>query len=378
MTRAAITDRPRAVTAAGVSRRTTAARGSQTAPRPGLAAAIAIAWTLASVTACTPTFTPRRAAEGRSTVRPDWPTPWSQSEAAAAHRTGTFDNGRADFVAEVQGVESAYRTTPVFVLPGESLTIRIASASAPVRAAAEAGKLRVDGPGLWTWTAPSAPGTHSCIRLTEERRLDSICVKAFVLQPYHGEANLGGFRIGHYARELRDGDEAYAMPRGFVRVSAGNVDEPVSPHFRLGQFLCKQQETYPQFLVLRTALLVKLEMLMEKLAADGVVADTLHVMSGYRTPFYNAAIGNETIYSRHAYGDAADVYVDRDADGNMDDIDGDGHSSTEDARLLYRLVDGALDAAGSERLAGGLAVYAPNRAHGPFVHVDTRGRRARW
>ena len=30
------------------------------------------------------------------------------------------------------------------------------------------------------------------------------------------------------------------------------------------------------------------------------------------------------------------------------------------------------------RLAGGLAPYAPTRAHGGFVHVDTRGQPARW
>jgi hypothetical protein len=28
--------------------------------------------------------------------------------------------------------------------------------------------------------------------------------------------------------------------------------------------------------------------------------------------------------------------------------------------------------------AGGLGVYPANRAHGPFIHVDVRGYRARW
>ena len=29
-------------------------------------------------------------------------------------------------------------------------------------------------------------------------------------------------------------------------------------------------------------------------------------------------------------------------------------------------------------LAGGLSAYPANSAHGPFVHIDARGARARW
>jgi hypothetical protein len=28
--------------------------------------------------------------------------------------------------------------------------------------------------------------------------------------------------------------------------------------------------------------------------------------------------------------------------------------------------------------AGGMSIYRRNPVHGPFVHVDTRGYRARW
>ena len=49
--------------------------------------------------------------------------------------------------------------------------------------------------------------------------------------------------------------------------------------------------------------------------AAGIDASTFRILSGYRTPFYNRSIGNETHYSRHVYGDAADIYVDEDGDG---------------------------------------------------------------
>jgi hypothetical protein len=99
-------------------------------------------------------------------------------------------------------------------------------------------------------------------------------------------------------------------------------------------------------------------------------------MSGFRTPAYNASIGNTTIYSRHLWGDAADVYVDADGDGRMDDLNGDGRHTVADARLLATWVEG-LEARKSWR-PGGLASYRANAVHGPFVHVDARGTRARW
>jgi hypothetical protein len=76
------------------------------------------------------------------------------------------------------------------------------------------------------------------------------------------------------------------------------------------------------------------------------------------------------------YGDAADVFVDSDGDGRMDDLNHDGRIDTRDARVIVSAVERV------ERLhpelAGGVGVYRATRSHGPFVHIDVRGRRARW
>ena len=123
--------------------------------------------------------------------------------------------------------------------------------------------------------------------------------------------------------------------------------------------------------MLRSTLLVALERVLEQINTRGFRADTLHVMSGFRTPFYNRAIGNVP-YSRHIYGDAADIFVDVDpADGVMDDLDGNGTVDLRDASLLADIVE-------SLALPGGLASYEATAAHGPFVHLDLRGYRARW
>ena len=101
-------------------------------------------------------------------------------------------------------------------------------------------------------------------------------------------------------------------------------------------------------------------------------------MSGYRTPWYNQAIGNVP-YSRHAWGGAADIYIDEaPMDGRMDDLNGDGRVDRDDARWLADFVSGMSRRGEFGARIGGLGVYGSNSAHGPFIHVDVRGSRARW
>jgi hypothetical protein len=42
------------------------------------------------------------------------------------------------------------------------------------------------------------------------------------------------------------------------------------------------------------------------------------------------------------------------------------------------MVESMRDEAWYEPLVGGLGIYGPAPHRGPFVHVDTRGRPARW
>jgi hypothetical protein len=203
-------------------------------------------------------------------------------------------------------------------------------------------------------------------------------MRVFVMVPYDGSEVFREYRIGRYEPKLYRGDPAYRVPRGLVEVTDANRDVWLTPHFQLHQFECKQSGDDPHFVVLTTRLLAKLETLLEAFRDAGIEATTLFVMSGYRTPEYNRRIGNQSRYSRHTYGDAADVFVDEDRDGRMDDLDGDGDGDGADARLLYDIAD-ALAAEDSYRpFLGGLALYGPAPHRGPFIHVDARGRQARW
>ena len=175
-----------------------------------------------------------------------------------------------------------------------------------------------------------------------------------------------------------NGNPKYDEPAGFVRVTPETQDVKVSPHFTLGQFLAKQASGWPKYLLLEPALLLKLERVLWAVNEAGVPARSLTVMSGFRTPAYNAAIGNTTVYSRHLYGDAADVFVDEDGDGVMDDLTGDGQVTEADAEWLAGVVEGLADRPWFRPLVGGLGVYGPAPHRGPFVHVDTRGEPVRW
>jgi hypothetical protein len=207
-------------------------------------------------------------------------------------------------------------------------------------------------------------------------------VLVLVLVPPSAVRNglLQGYRIGRYppppgAGSLR-GVAFRTAISGFVEVTAVSRDLPISAHVRLGQLACKQQPGHePAYLALDVRILDKLEHLIDRLAARGISPNALTVMSAYRTPYYNASLGNESAWSRHTIGDSVDVFDDADGDEIMDDLDGDGRISFDDARALLAIVE-ALDAEGV--IPGGAAAYPATPWHGPFVHLDARGYRARW
>ena len=264
------------------------------------------------------------------------------------------------------------RVRALTALPGETVTIE-GYAARPT-----AGRIAPVSAGRWIWTAPSTPGLYPIKMVTSEGG-DAVTLQAFVVVPFdqlRGEF-LNGYRIGRYPGAPVRGRAGKGPPAGFIEVTPENEGVLVSPHFRLRQFLCKQPAGSRKYVVLNERLLLALEYVLERVNAAGYRATSFHVMSGYRTPAYNRAIGNVK-YSQHQWGAAADIFIDENGDGRMDDLNGDGRSDIRDADVLYRLIDAAAAHPGGQGLIGGLGKYPPTAAHGPFVHVDVRERKARW
>ena len=195
---------------------------------------------------------------------------------------------------------------------------------------------------------------------------------------------VGLYFLGSWPKNPRAPSNApagkYAPPVGYIEVTPQNEDTYVSQHFRLRDFLTHNQaNVWPKYLVLRLELVDKLELVLDDLAQRGVDVSGVHVMSGFRTPNYNATGGNtagRASLSRHMYGDAADIFIDSDGNGVMDDLNHDGRSTPADAKVIQDAVD-RVERAHPE-LIGGAGVYTAAPGHGPFIHIDTRGYRARW
>lgn len=174
--------------------------------------------------------------------------------------------------------------------------------------------------------------------------------------------------------------ERYRPPSGFIEVTQENADTRVSDHFKLRDFLTHDQpNVWPKYLVLEMRNVDKLELVLSDLEAHGVRVDGVRVMSGFRTPQYNRSGGDPSGragLSRHMYGDAADIFIDNDGNGVMDDLNHDGRVDIQDARVIEAAVD-RVEAAHPEMI-GGAGVYPAESGHGPFIHIDSRGYRARW
>ena len=119
---------------------------------------------------------------------------------------------------------------------------------------------------------------------------------------------------------------------------------PVSAHFKLSEFKCKDGTAVPAKYYANCQRLMNL--LEEIRAACGNRAIT--ITSGYRTESYNKKVDGAK-QSQHLYAAAADIKVS-------------GKSASEVYKLCDRLV-------GSR---GGVGKYST------FTHVDVRGHKARW
>lgn len=322
---------------------------------------------------------------------------------AVAQIEGTSSvSERASFALAYHRQVVPWRQFLLRAVPGEQVVLDVRAAAealgSPPGAAsrvppgnymarATAGVIGRTAPTAWTWTAPAQPGLYRVVvgRATERPAggaavaADSIVLTAVVLVPLSElrDGRMRAYRVGSYPEEVFRGLPRYEKPRGLIRVTRADVDVPVSPRFRLGQFSVKRPDEWPRYTALHERLLLKMELLVERAERRGVPADGWKVLSAYRSPWYNRSIGRPQ-FSRHIFGDAADLYVDVDRDGRMDDLNGDGRVDVNDAKVLYDIVDRMDDDPALQTLLGGLGRYRATPVRGPFIHVDTRGYRARW
>lgn len=281
------------------------------------------------------------------------------------------------FSVAIRGLVNPFAIMSTMAMPGEKVSLEIKDGDGMYEVIATGGTIFPgDDNKHWSWEMPNKPGVY-CATVTDKSSGTTMLLHGMVKTPYDGGGKLEGYKIGEYKKEPLNGNPRYGFPSGFVKVTAKNADTWVSPHLQLKQFLCKQSSSYPSFVLLESRLLLKLETLLAKLREGGVAGNSLYITSAFRTPHYNRALGNTTDYSRHLYGDAADIFVDKNDDYRLDDLNKDGKVDDMDAKHLSRLVE-EVSKSLPKYFSGGLGFYAFKKERTAFIHTDTRGYDARW
>jgi hypothetical protein len=192
-------------------------------------------------------------------------------------------------------------------------------------------------------------------------------------------SQINGYNVGWWPAEQRTMPSHYENPVGFIEVTRENVDTRISTHFTLREFMTHDQaNVWPKYVVLREELLDKLELVLTALQSFGVGTQNVVVLSGFRSPQYNTRGAGEGMAraSRHQFGDAADIIIDGNRDGRMDDLNADGRVDFQDTQVIAQAV--SLVEHKFPELVGGLGLYHETGPSGPFAHLDVRGTRARW
>ena len=233
-------------------------------------------------------------------------------------------------------------------------------------------EFEAQNPGIWNVVLKMADAI---------RPASGVSVITLVPLSAKKSGRIGGYSIGSWPYETGGAPKAiYEPPAGLVKVTRENMNLYVSEHIQLKDFLTKGQEgVWPKYVALQPRELDKVELTIQELERSGHPVKDIFVVSAFRTPSYNEGGGNtagRAALSRHMYGDAMDIAVDNDGNGRMDDLNGDGRVTVADARVIGEAADRVEKA--HPDLVGGIGIYAPTGAHSGFVHIDTRGYRARW
>lgn len=293
-----------------------------------------------------------------------------------------FSAENANFSIVYDGFKIPLNTFSIFVMPREGIEISIAEADRDKKYVIELNGKRFESEKSFKWQAPAKSGHYPVVIKEKNKNGPGSAIKlnVFVLHPakkMNGQY-LDGFRIGYYPNIPADKKAHYSNPDGFLKIEESLLNLNLTPHFKMDQFITKQCTELPQYIVLKESLLLKLEYFLEEVNKAGYKAETFGIVSIYRSPYFNKKLGNNTNFSRHLFGDAADIYIDNTGNQWMDDLNGDGKLNIEDSNILFDLAVKFDQKEEFYQLQGGLSSYKGNGVRGSFLHIDSRGFHVSW
>lgn len=157
-------------------------------------------------------------------------------------------------------------------------------------------------------------------------------------------------------------------PKTFYTIRKQDLYRKVAGHLRIIDLFSRDAATLSEYWWSDTPLywgidpdiLHKVIDLRNALREGGWNENGFHVNYGYRHPVLNEAVGGAPV-SRHISGDALDLVI--------DDINGDGKRNSADKEIVLAICEESLIAN-----RGGIGRYPGTQV----VHIDLRGKRARW
>ena len=284
------------------------------------------------------------------------------------------DLDQGSFALEIGGQIYDWDVLARFVMPGESLRIKIIRKNLKGNFgwACSGGELLPVDPFEKVWVAPQESGFYPLMIMNRSIKT----INLFVMKSFQNlqRGRLNQYSIGYYPKSPSPHPKL-KTPEGFIEATAENESTRLSPNFVLKDFICRQPGGFPKYLVLKEELILKLELLQEKIRDKGYPCSKLFVFSGYRTPRYNTG-GGAGRHSAHIYGGAADLFVDEDHDSLIDDLNHDGRHNSRDSKILFDIAN-ELDMERPD-IVGGLGWYRRVSGVGPCIHIDVRGKSTRW
>ncbi len=189
--------------------------------------------------------------------------------------------------------------------------------------------------------------------------------------------------------------ETFSPPQYWYRVDDETKNLRISRSYTLGEFdlnrAYRPDWPWPGYIALDVNIVQKLEELADLMREAGEKITKFDIIYGYRSPAYNLGARAEdddktlkSSWSLHMYGMAADIIVDEDDDGIIDDLDRDGKigrdDGYDDAKVIRKYVR-QLDKkylSMKSPLLGANFVYRHHdfwerEPQTPYIHIDVRG-----
>ncbi len=274
------------------------------------------------------------------------------------------------FELNVNGRPLPVNRVAFIVMPGDSVTLSVGDENTGW--SATDGYPSIGNGASFGWRAPRNHGVFS-IDVSTENAIQKYTVIVPVESCRWRTTTLNSFSIGSYG----NGSNRERIPDYFIELTPASSGAMITTHFSLDRFLCHVEGDYPQYMAFDLRLADKLEAILSAVKDIYPQASDIRIISGFRTPAYNADIGNDTSESLHLYGKAADFWIESWPSNNlMDDIDRNKRVDVYDGEYLVEIVR-TLEVEGKV-VTGGASAYRWITSHGPFVHVDIRGSTAVW